>query len=454
MDGTLSAAIAEYINQRKQAKLEPLQKALNKELENSDDPVAIAKAKAEYHEKADPIETAYDPVVWLTDAASKAHKISIATHVPKFTHSSAKASSFIVPNQECTNNQYLTTSSLNNTVLDFSVSDAKLLPIAGLLQVLANGDSLLNQVQKGHVEALSSFTPDTALLEEWYRGFSKALCDDVISSHTLMKQVYFPICMEENKAEYQYHLLCPIYSSSLSNKLSDRVLYTRNKDSEDIRKARRNGVYDSREYISFPTTAVQHFGGDNAQNVSQLNSKRNGRGFLLNCAPPSYQAQTKPPVSSNTLFNRQFSWRTSQLVREFKAFLTGLTEKDRNFKTRYQRDYFYVKPLIDILLNFASEIQTIPECAGWSRAPECNMKCAHQLFLDLDNPDEAFQYERDKGDWLDEVASDFANWLLHKLENKDHYLLGDVEQRYFKKLCLNELRAFERMGSMQEEHHA
>lgn len=449
MDGTLSAAIAEYINQRKQAKLEPLQKTLNKVLEKSDDPVAIATAKGEYHEKADPIETTYDPVVWLTDAAKRAKQISLATHAAKFTHSDAKASSILINHYQMSDPSYLVTQHLPNPAID-AVGNAAALDVARLLKLEVNGETLVDQLQQNSVAALSEFTNDKELLQEWRIGLSLALGDEKLSAHTLTKQLYFPIFDGED----EYHLLCPLYSSALANELYGKIRESRFGESKEIRDAHKKGIYDERVDVRFPATAVQMFGGSKPQNISQLNSERHGQGFLLNCAPPSYQGQTKPPVSSNTLFNRQFSWRTSQLVREFKAFLTGLTEKDRSFKTRYKRDYFYVKPLIDGLLNFASEIQTIPECAGWTNAPECNMKRAHQLFLDIDNPDEVFQRERDKGDWLDVVASDFANWLLRKLENKDHYLLGDVEQRYFKKLCLNELRAYERMGSVKEENHA
>jgi CRISPR-associated protein Csy1 len=196
------------------------------------------------------------------------------------------------------------------------------------------------------------------------------------------------------------------------------------------------------------------FGGSQPQNISQLNTERHGQGFLLNCAPPSYQAQTKPPVTSLTLFNRQFSALTRPLVVEFKAFLTGLTDNDRNFKMRYTRDFHYVKPLIDTLLNLVAAIQAIPDSAGWSNSPECKMKRAHQLLLDIDNPDAAFQREREQGDWLVVVASDFAHWLLRSVANKDRYLLGDVEHSYFKKLCLQELRAFERSGEVPAEEQA
>lgn len=449
MDGTLGAAIAEYINQRKQAKLEPLLKALNKVLDKNDDPVAIAAAQAEYHEKADPIETAYDPVVWLTDAAKRAKQISLATHAAKFTHSDAKASSILLNHYRLSDVSYLVTQHIPNPAID-AVGNAAALDVARLLKIKANGETLIDQLQNQSVEALKLFTSEQAILNEWLIGLSQALGDEKISAHILTKQLYFPI----NIVNESYHLLCPLYSSSLANELYAKIRESRYGESKEIRDAHKKGLYDERLDVRFPATAVQMFGGAKPQNISQLNSERHGQGFLLNCAPPTYQAQTKPPVTSSTLFNRQFGFLSSPLVREFKAFLADLTDKDRNFKTRYKRDYNYAKPLIDTLLNFAAEIQNIPNSAGWSNAPECEMKRAHQLFLDIDNPEPAFQREREQRDWLEVVASDFSNWLLRKLANKARYVLGDVEQRYFKKLCLNELRTFERMGDAIGENHA
>jgi CRISPR-associated protein Csy1 len=448
MDGTLSAAIAEYISQRKQAKLEPLQKALNKVLEKSDDPVAIAQAKADYHQKAGPIETEFSPEIWLTKKAKLAKQITIATHAPKYLNSDAKATGVYQTKFELLDRSYLVSQHLPALKADF-IGNAAVLDVATLLKIEASGETLIDQLRKDQAHALSSFTEDPILLDTWKRDFQKALRDEKQSAHTLTKQIYFPVEVEA----IEYHLLCPLYASSLSDQLYVKIRQSRFGESKDVRDARKKGEYDERIDVRFPSTAVQMFGGSKPQNISQLNSERYGQGFLLSSAPPSYLAQSKPPVSSHTLFNRQFSWRANHLVRDFKAFLTGLKKTDKNFQTRYKRDYFYVKPLIDCLLNFASEIQTIPQSAGWTDVSDCNMKRAHQLFLDIDNPNEAFQQERDKGDWLEVVASDFANWLLRKLESKENYLLGDVEQRYFKKLCLNELRAFERMGSVQEEKY-
>ncbi len=448
MDGTFSAAIAEYIEQRKQAKLEPLKKNLTKALEKKYDPVEIAQAKAEYQDQAAPIETAYDPVVWLTDAAKRAKQISLATHAAKFTHSDAKATSILLNQFQIEDVRYLTTLQLPNKAID-AVGNAAALDVARLLKLEVNGETLIDLLQNKRMDALREFTNDEHLLTEWQVGFSQALKDEKLSAHTLTKQLYFPVDSDE-----EYHLLCPLYSSALSSELYSKIRQSRYGDSKEVRDEYNKGLYDERPNVYFPATAIQMFGGSKPQNISQLNSERHGQGFLLNCAPPRFQAQIKPPLHSQSIFNRQFSFQTGSLLREFKAFLTGLANKDRNFKTRYQRDYHYIKPLIDSLLNFVVEIQSIPNSSGWTNSPECNMKRAHQLLLDIDNPNAAFQRERNQGDWLDVIANDFSHWLLRKLENKQAYLLGDVEQRYFKKLCLNELRAFERISVTLEENNS
>tara|TARA_R110002033_G_scaffold153199_2_gene189748 strand:- start:2687 stop:4039 length:1353 start_codon:yes stop_codon:yes gene_type:complete len=450
MELTLSDAIAEYIEQRKQAKLEPLEKARDKVLENSNDPTEISIAKSQYREVAAPIEAAFNPVDWLTDAAKRAKQISLATHAAKFTHSDAKASSILVTDIHTDCCGYITTASLSNKAID-AVGNAAVLDVAKLLKITANNESLISQLQDKHINALKAFTDDEALLSEWLAGFEKALGDEKLSGHTLTKQLYYPINPDAS-SELQYHLLCPLFSSSLAHELHKQVTQTRFGEAKEIRDARKKGYFHAALAESFPATAVQNFGGSKPQNISQLNSERYGQSYLLNCAPPTYEAQSKPPLASTSVFNREFSFKTSALIREFKAFLTGLTAQDRNFKTRYKRDYFFVQPLLDSLFTHAVQIQNLTEHAGWSNDKDCQMKHQHALWLDIYNPSQVFQTERDKGDWLDVIAHDFSLWLLRKLEHKQQYLLGDVEQKYFKKLCLHELKAFERHTPKLGEH--
>ncbi len=442
MDNTLSDAIADYIEQRKQTKLEPLLKALNKVLDKSDDPVEIAKAKADYAAQATPIEEAFKPAIWLTDAAKRAKQISLATHAAKFTHSDAKASSMLVTQHEV-NSGYVTITCLKTKAID-AVGNAAALDVAKLLKIEVAGESLVTQLQANHLSALKPFTQDEALLNEWQSGFNEALGDAKLAGHTLTKQLYYPV-KQGNQAVQAYHLLVPLTSSALAHKLHNAITQTRFGDeAKAIKEARKKGHYHPQDSVSFVATAIQNFGGSKPQNISQLNSERYGQSFLLNCAPPTYQAQITSPAQQTSFFNREFSYQTAQHIREFKAFLANLKDSDRNFKTRYKRDFWYTQPLLDTLFERAALLQNQTEITGWATEPSAKMKKAHRLWLDVFNRHSAFQAEREKGEWLEEVAHDFATWLLRKLENKDVYILGDNEHHYFKKLCFQQLQAFER----------
>lgn len=436
----LSQAIADYIEQRKQTKLEPLQKARNKILANTKDDAAIAQANLDYAAVAKPIEDAYLPSVWLSDAAKRAKQISLATHAAKFTHSDAKASSVLVTAKDDSHNVYLATNKLKDKSVDV-VGNAAALDVAKLLKITVNNDNLIQQLQRDCVDALKPFTDNDVILEEWRQGFEKSLLDEKLSSHNFSKQLYFPV----GAAADEYHLLCPLFSSALTHQLHASVNLTRFGDSKDIRDARRKEILDERLDENFPATAVQNFGGTKPQNISQLNSERYGYAYLLKAAPPQYQRQISPPIKSRSLFDRELNYRTRNLVGDFKSFLANLSDKDKNFSTRYKRDFNFIQPIIDTLLNYAAEVQSLTEYAGWASLAECNLKDAHCLWLDVANQHPKFQAEREKGDWLEVVVSDFSNWLIAKLNYKnDVFKVGDIENAYFKKLCLQELKAFER----------
>ncbi|MUK94502.1 type I-F CRISPR-associated protein Csy1 [Aliivibrio fischeri] len=442
MDNTLSQAIADYIQQRKEAKLEPLQKALNKILEKSEDPVEIAEAKAVYAEESAPIEVSFTASVWLSDAAKRAKQISLATHAAKFTHSDAKASSMLVSDQLSESN-YLVTASLNKKAID-AVGNAAALDVARLLKLECDGESLITQLQQGHINALRPFANDEQQLQEWKEGFAQALGDTKLSSHTLSKQLYFPL-IGEDKTSVDYHLLCPLFSSALAHELYHEVRRIRYGDSKEIRDAHKTDKYHEKLDERFFNLAVQNFGGSKPQNISQLNNERHGQTFLLNCAPPQWKHITSPPINSTSVFGRELSFKSAALIRDFRLFLENLREDERNMHVRRQRDNAYLLPIIDTVLNHAAVIQMMKDHAGWSNSDECKMKPNHALWLDVYNTDETFQKHRKKGDWLVLIATDFASWLTHKLKsNKEKYILGDIEHAYFSKLFLHQLKHFER----------
>lgn len=440
MELTLSAAIGEYIAKRGIDKLEDKAKAKIKDLAAARTGPEKAKVEATFFKAEAVLKAQYKPETWLTDAASRANQISLATHSVKFTHSDARASSVLESAYEGDQARYVVTASLKNKTID-AVGNAAAHDVATLLKITVDGDSLVEQLQSGHVNALGTFTSDEAVLNSWRDGFRRALFDEQIASHRLTKQLYFPV--GRDGGDSSYHLLLPLFPSSLAHSLHRQVWDTRSSKSKEVRDARKAQQYHKGLDERFPNTAIQNFGGSKPQNISQLNSERGGRGFLLSCEPPSYKTQSGPP-KSKSLFDNEFGNQNYQLIVEFRAFLAGLTGEDHNFRTRYRRDHDYVQPILDQLLARAEITQNLKSHAGWSSKPGCQLKRAHALWLDTHNPNNKFQIERASGDWLEIIATDFSNWLLRKLENKRQYMLGDVEQRYFKKLCLTKLTAFER----------
>ncbi len=435
---TLAEAIANYIEQRKKTKLEPLDKKRQKVLDKGDE-VAIAAANTEYRSAALPIEKSFEPEVWLTNAAKRAKQISLATHAAKFTHSDAKATSRLVVEQTVFDDAYLVTSSLKEKAID-AVGNAAALDVAKLLNLKVENESLIEQIRQGSSPALSEFTSDAALLSSWIEGFKEALGGKELTVNSLTKQLYFPV---SNASESEYHLICPLFSSALCHQLHEKVTSSRYGTSKEVRDARKAGNYHSSMDVNFPQTAIQTFGGSKPQNISQLNSERYGQTFLLNTSPPTFQSQVKPPLSHKTIFSNQFTRKVFASLREFKTFLENLKPHENNFRTRYKRDHYFVIPIVEQLLHYASSIQKIE--SGWAQLPECSLKAEHALWLDLNNEDSNFQTERGKRNWLPVVANDFATWLIKQLKSDEHYLLGDVEHAYFHKLCLHHLTRFERV---------
>lgn len=419
---TLEAAIAQYIENRKLAKLESLEKERDKALKSAATSENVAVAEQQFAEAAQALEVQFKPENWLTDAAKRAKQIAMATHAAKFTHSDAKASSFLDDEIDTDEGRYLTTASLTNRKVD-AVGNAAALDVARLLKLEVNGESLITQLNDGKIDSLFGFTEKPELIDEWLHGFKQAVTVKEPTAHTLLKQVYFPIDTQ------QYHLLCPLGASSLMGVHNAAVESVRFGDSKEVREARRNNQYDSRLDERFPQVAVQNFGGSKPQNISQLNNERGGKLYLLNSQPPTFKAQQKPPQATAQLL-RLFDQATWWHVNEFKSFLAKLTEKDRNFKTRYKRDYTYLLPICEQVLQQAVEVQVSFE-PGWSLAT--NLPLPVQIWLDPK------AHNVENRDWLVAVAEQLTDWLVRRLQKDGAYKLADVEFEYIKKVFKHEL---------------
>lgn len=416
----LSNQIAEFIKERAAGKLE----------KNKDE-----------SEKQRQLEIEFIPANWLSRAAKRAKQIQIVTHALKYTHTDARGSSIYAEGNITSSppgfqsNEIICTMSLSSPQADV-VGNAAALDVAALLQLESNGKSVMQCVAESDPSPLAPFAESDDQLTEWMEGFSKALEASDPSSHTLAKQIYFPI------GDGTYHLIAPLYPSSLSYAVYERVIDARySEKSKQVRRAKQESAYTQESTVDYPGLAMLRHGGTKPQNVSRLNVKRKGTSFLLNCGPPGWESQVRPPLNTKTVFSRyHFGLRVRRETWGLRAYLLKQRDKTSTMAVREIRAR-YINNLIDELIQYAAEIQTMTEHAGWSSLPECRLDHAERLWLDPHRAghDEEFAREREKKNWQVTVADSFAGWL-NKQMNRKEIMLGDAEHREWESLLAEKLR--------------
>ncbi|MDK1706314.1 type I-F CRISPR-associated protein Csy1 [Serratia rubidaea] len=440
-DNGLTALIVAYIAGRKQLKLEALEKEVAKKLAGLTDSEEIAIAQQKALAQRQELEKNYLPANWLTDAANRAGQISLVTHALKFTHSDAKGSSIFYSGAQESQTDYLSTTTLSQPALD-AVGNAATLDVAKLLQLEYAGESLIACLSRGDTSSLAELAENPQQLELWAQGFKQVLSNKQLSSHALAKQIYFPVGQNE------YHLLSPLFSSSLAQAMHQRISDARFSDvSKASYQAFKAGMWHAKPRVIYPKTAVLNMGGTKPQNISYLNSVRGGRVWLLPCAAPVWLSQNKAPLNQNTIFQpgKQFSAMARDAVWQLKQYLKEVNHLSNNEKIRKQREV-YVDDVIDILFSYVAGIQNRQDWQCWSMEDECQLSRAQQLWLDpwRMKYDDDFRFEREGGDWKKEIAIDFGVWLNHQLKTEE-MKFGEVERRQWstERLFKQRLREFE-----------
>lgn len=373
--------------------------------------VAQLKAKPEkWSDKAD----------WLDDAAKRARQVTLVTHAPKFTHGDAKGAGVrIEPGK---GGKYLSTASLSDIAID--ATGAKALDVANLLLLEANGERLVDRIKAGDPSPLALFAREQGQLAAWCDGLSQALAMGDITTHSLAKQTYFPV------GNGEYHLLSPLFASSLCHALHQRIDQARyGEAAQAAREARNKNDYSVTPVVQFPHLAEQHFGGDNPQNVSLLNSKRYGRAYLLDCKPPQWQSRLTAPESEAQFWQR-YGERAWPITRELIGFLKSVEHKNNN-DTIKQRRAGLVNELVAELHRYSAELRTLP--VGWSRETAEPLGDAFCHWLDPHTNGAA------PSEWEKQIGLAFGRWLNDKLQKSLNYI-GDAESYVWKRLVARELR--------------
>lgn len=425
MDETsLAWFIQNYINERGQAKLDVFDKVAEKKLASLSAPAEYQDVSLSLAEERAEIEARYEINNWLTDAARRAAQVRLVTHAIKFTHSDAKGSSLFYSTAKNTASQrYLSTASLTQPDID-TVGNAASLDVARLLQTEHHGDSLIAALQRGDDSALQAFARDEEQCAEWANGFKQVLQNNTLASHQRAKQIYFPV------GEQRWHLLSPLFSSSLTHAVRQRIVDARFSDeSKETGSALKENRWHAQPRIIFNNTAILNFGGTKPQNVSYLNSVRGGKAYLLSCAAPDWQSSKRLPLRHSSVFHSKsdITYLTKSSVAQLKNYLLKATTRNSQDRQQVRR---YIDTIIDSVFNYAIGLQNDEKIAGWTQQDDCQLKRAYQLWLDPRRAlsDESFRREREAEAWKAEIAWDFGYWLNALL--KDEKLnVGETERR-------------------------
>ena len=408
----LATQILEYIEARRDEKLEKVKKDADKQLE---------------------IANKYEPSTWLSDAARRAKQLTFITHAAKYIHGDSKGSSVeAMSSDNLPYDGYISTRSVSEPPYDV-VGNAAALDVGKLLLRKHDGQTLIDTLRRGDNSPLLAIAPDADTAQEWADGFLSVLASPEPSAHKFSKQSYWPVKSDE------YHILIPLYATSLAHTLHSAIQHARFSDEAKVtREARRKEEYSEQEDIRYVDIAIQGFGGTKPQNISQLNSQRGGKAYLVSCEPPSWQSQIKPPLNISSIFHQHFERRLyREYIQPLSDFLQRVANKDNTDRIRSERTD-RLDAIVSEIVNLAAFIRTLP--AGWSADPDCRLPFAERCWLDPERAktDEEFQTQLEKEDWKAGVAQHFAIWLSHKLES-DTLAFGAVEQREFRSLLESEL---------------
>lgn len=424
---SLTTNILDYIKGRKSDKLEQNEKEIAKLLQsaNESDQAKLEKLQQKHREDIEK----FKPENWLTEAANKCEKIDFVTHAIKFIHGSAKGTSINSLNFKGVNREdIISTASIVNPHFDV-VCDAKLLGISKLLTgVSFNGKTLTDYILKDDISPLLSIAKSEELAQQWFNGFKQVFSASELSTHKFGKQVYWPV-------EGNYHLLTPLFATSFA-----QVVYEYRSDLREIQFSKEDSV-KAMGLSVLPNLAVQTYGGTKPQNISQLNSQRGGKNYLLDSRPPTWKSTEKLPLNTDSVFNKLFTQQGYKRVKQLQVYLESILNKKSTVDIREYRRAG-IDDLVDILLLFAAHIHQ--QAAGWSLDETCKLTLDEQLWLDPKRAefDNEFADEMDKKEWHEKIANKFATWVNSRLESKK-LAMGQTEHRQWVVLAAQELRLTE-----------
>lgn len=416
------SAIAAFIAERREAKLK-----------GNDDDIG-ASPRFEY-------------TPWLADAARRVGQIQAVTHVLKATHPDARGSSLHVAPVDLPARTEIGSHLLGDHYAADVVGNAAALDVFKFLKIEVDGKRLLDWMQHGDTDLQAALSDDADLARSWMTAFAALeRFDSRPATHPMAKQVYW-LVDEDPQDDSHYHLLQPMFASSLAHTVHADIQEARFGDvNKEARLAWRERRPSGLAYRDYPQLVARKLGGTKPQNISQLNSERRGLNYLLaSLPPPAWKSQRSPNLHRQDSAMAAFTGfgNVRGLIRELSRLL--LSDTAATMETRNQRET--VEQGIGAeLAMFGVEVRaTYP--AGWTREAGSHLPRCEQLWLDPDRvllpdreepqhpewttDDQDFRAEYERGEWANEVAERFGRWLNQRLRDKGLPTLATAEMRHW-----------------------
>lgn len=276
-------------------------------------------------ENAQEIREKYQAQNWLNYVAENIDKVFLnVSHIAKLTHSSSQAVNIKDDIVQTDHLHLISTQTANANSLDRGYADAKFAPIAEFLTYpIENTNKQLGELLCENEQCFAEVSDDLAERQAWCDAIQGAYVAQKLSSHTLAKQIYVPI-----NDECEYHLISPMYSSSLAQHIFETIKTAHDKDNP-ARVAKQKGEYHQDESVFFANVATLATTKSNHQNASFLNGQRSGQLYLFSALPPKIQRNPNPPKNSDDLLNLCYTDCKEELMAIKK--LLSLTESKALF---------------------------------------------------------------------------------------------------------------------------
>jgi len=412
-----------FLKDRLDLKLKPILSKLEKEED--------FEKRAQLSEKRDSLVEEYGLRSWVEKAAARVSQVKMVTHVLKATNSTAKGTSLYCPPSTLQKLEEVGTCHIDKSFSADVVCNAAQLDVYKFLKLEYGGKSLLEWFQQHDVDLCEALGNED--LDRWCDSFAGIRnTGGDLASHERMKQIYW-LTGEDPVDDADFTILTPMYSSTLAHEVYGCINEHKYSDNtKNARAAKKKNEYCEHSIHEYPHLGIQKLGGTKPQNVSQLNSERGGRNYLLASLPPVWISRSvRPPYGRRPLFE-QFGLRrdVQAILRRFKGFLES--DPPANMTTRIRRDE-YLDRLFGEFSLYCEDLHGLEPC--WSADSKCRLVECEVMLLDPERYVRdadfvaRFQKKYASRDWTKDVSSRFANWLNGALEGK--LLLEDAEQIFW-----------------------